>query len=74
MTMEAFARLPATAKVQPTAFKASVPERKLDELQQLLKLSKVGKPTYENTQQDGKYGITSEWLTKAKNQWEKFDW
>ncbi|XXG96447.1 hypothetical protein Hte_002730 [Hypoxylon texense] len=72
--MAAFARLPTAAKTQPTPFIASTPESDLNEFRVLLKLSKIGKETYENTQQDRKYGITSDWLAKAKTQWEKFDW
>ncbi len=72
--MAAFAKLPATAKTQPTPFTASTPESELNEFKELLKLSKVGKETYESTQKDRKYGITSDWLAEAKTQWEKFDW
>ncbi|KAH8822004.1 Alpha/Beta hydrolase protein [Xylogone sp. PMI_703] len=69
--------IPKAAKSQPSPYRVSVPEDKLVELKQLLKLSKIGPPTYENLHADplvGKFGLTREWLINAKSEWEAFDW
>ncbi|KII87369.1 hypothetical protein PLICRDRAFT_252879 [Plicaturopsis crispa FD-325 SS-3] len=73
----AFNKIPnsSTRTIQPTPFKLAVPDLKLDEFKTLLKLTKVAGPTYEGSQQDRKYGVTTEWVQNAKNTWEtKFDW
>ncbi|KII87364.1 hypothetical protein PLICRDRAFT_112525 [Plicaturopsis crispa FD-325 SS-3] len=73
----AFNKIPEspTRTLQPTPFKLAVPESKLDELKTLLKLTKVAGPTYEGSQHDRKYGVTTEWVQNAKDVWEsKFDW
>ncbi|KAI8625408.1 Alpha/Beta hydrolase protein [Xylariaceae sp. FL1651] len=69
-----FATVPLKAVIKPEPFTVSIPEVLLSEFKQLLKLSKVGPVTYEGLQQDRKYGITTEWLKDAKEQWESFDW
>jgi microsomal epoxide hydrolase len=69
-----FATLPATARSQPTHFHVSIPDKQLDEFRQLLKLSKIGPKTFETEQDDGRFGITRDWLVEAKAQWELFNW
>ncbi|KII87377.1 hypothetical protein PLICRDRAFT_43010 [Plicaturopsis crispa FD-325 SS-3] len=73
----AFNKIPdsPTRTIQPTPFKLTVPDAKLDELKTLLKLTKVAGPTFEGSQQDRKYGVTTEWVQGAKDHWEnRFDW
>ncbi|KAJ7645429.1 Alpha/Beta hydrolase protein [Mycena polygramma] len=74
MTAMSFTKLPATAKSTPTPFKVAVPDAAIDELQTLLKLAKVAPPTYESLRPDAKFGVTTDWIQKAKNEWANFDW
>ncbi|KAJ5289069.1 hypothetical protein N7478_002099 [Penicillium angulare] len=64
-----YATLPSTAKVEPTPFIVSVPKQQLDELETLIKLSKLAPHTYENSQLDARYGVTTDWLVAMKDQW-----
>ena len=70
-----YSQLPAKVKVKPSPFKAETSEEKLSELKQLIKLSPIGPAVYENQQEDRKWGMTREWLSKAKEHWgSTFDW
>jgi microsomal epoxide hydrolase len=70
-----FSTVPPKALQKPTTFTVSIPETQLSEIRTLLELSKIPSPTYESIQEDGRYGITHKWLTKAKERWlHKFDW
>lgn len=69
-----FSQVPSGAKILPSPFHIHVPDEQLEELQLLIKLSKIAPPTYESVQQDRKYGITTEWLTNAREAWRTFDW
>lgn len=73
--MSDFSKLPSNAKVQPKPFKAQIDQDAIQEFKQLLKLSKIGPAVYENQQQDRRFGMTREWLEKAKKHWETdYDW
>jgi microsomal epoxide hydrolase len=69
-----YTKLPAGVKVKPQPFKVNIAEEKLSEMRQLVKLSKLPPPTYESTQEDGRYGVTTQWLKEAKDAWLDFDW
>ncbi|KAL1982328.1 hypothetical protein VTN96DRAFT_1422 [Rasamsonia emersonii] len=69
-----FGTVPSGARNAPTPFKASIPDERIKEMQILVRLSKIAPETYEGSQQDRKYGITTEWLSSAKDQWKKLDW
>jgi microsomal epoxide hydrolase len=74
-----FTTLPPDASLSPKPFKAYVPDCQLSDFHQLLKLSKVGPQTYENSTADVKdftsFGITRSWLVETKEYWEtKYDW
>lgn len=72
-----FTRFPTsrTTTIQPKPFKVDVPEETLQELKDLLKLSKLAPETYESTREDGSFGITSKWIREAKEKWlNDFDW
>ncbi|THC96524.1 hypothetical protein EYZ11_004023 [Aspergillus tanneri] len=70
-----FSKLPAAATIAPTPFTSSIPQDQLDDLRTLLKLSKIAPPTYENTQTDRRFGVTSDWLTTVREKWlNDFDW
>ncbi|KAJ5624140.1 Alpha/Beta hydrolase protein [Penicillium lagena] len=64
-----FSTLPSTARVSLTPFKAEIPKAKLSELKQLIEVSKLAPRTYENSQTDGRYGITTDWLVAMREQW-----
>ncbi|KAL2816210.1 Alpha/Beta hydrolase protein [Aspergillus cavernicola] len=52
-----------------------VPEKDLSELQQLLNLSKIGPTTWWNQHNDVRFGVSREWLSKAKETWlSSFNW
>lgn len=77
--MSTFASLPAKATLQPKLFRAHVPDQALSDFKQLLKLSKIGPQTYENSVADVKdftsFGISRDWLAETKSYWEaKYDW
>lgn len=66
---------PPNATIKVTPFKVAIPDEALEELQTLLKYSKLGPVTYESVQQDRKYGVTHDWLRNAKDTWQnKFNW
>ena len=73
--MAGFGTLPQAATLEPSPFHASASEAELADFKQLLRLSKVGPQTYENLQEDGRFGVTHKWMTEAKQYWqEKYDW
>ena len=73
--MADYGKIPSGATLDVKPFKAHVDEEKLQQFKQLLKLSPIGPAVFENTNAGRRYGITREWLEKAKNVWEnEFDW
>lgn len=73
--MSDYSKLPAGATLAVQPFTAHAPEEKVQHSRQLLELSPVGPAVYENTQHGRAYGITRDWLTKAKEKWLRdFDW
>ena len=69
-----FSALPQNAKhIEP--FKLSIADKDISDLQQLLRLSRIPSPSFENTQDDRRYGVTVNWLAQAKDYWLKqFNW
>ncbi|KAF5004521.1 hypothetical protein FDECE_8988 [Fusarium decemcellulare] len=67
--------IPAGVQLQLERFQLRISEEKVDDFKQLLRLSKLAPKTYESLQPDGKFGITHDWISKAKEYWEnKYDW
>ena len=64
-----FSTLPSTARVTPTPFEVAIPKDRLTEMETLIKLAKLAPPTYENTQTDCRYGITTHWLVTMRELW-----
>lgn len=65
--------LPASATLSPTPFKIAVPQKDLDELDALLRLSKLPPATYEGSLKQ--FGVTNAWMKEMKAYWESsFDW
>ncbi|PVI04035.1 epoxide hydrolase-like protein [Periconia macrospinosa] len=63
--------IPASAK----PFTLNVPDKDLQELRQLLQLSKVPPVTWESLQEDRRFGVTHKWITETKDYWlNKYDW
>lgn len=74
-TMADYGKVPSNAQIQPTPFKSAIPEEKLAEFKQLIKLSPIGPATYENQQADRRWGMNRQWLVDAKKYWEsEYDW
>jgi microsomal epoxide hydrolase len=69
-----FAQLPESVKTPPKPFKLEIPEENLRSFKELLRLSRTGPKTFENQQEDGRFGVSQAWLENAKTEWEKFDW
>jgi microsomal epoxide hydrolase len=64
-----FSTLPSTAKTSITPFKLAVPKAKLVELETLLKVAKFAPHTYENSQTDRRYGVSTDWLVTMRDLW-----
>lgn len=73
--MADYSFLPPGATLQPKPFKAHVPEEKLQQLKDLVRISPIAAPTFENTNAGRHFGMEREWLANAKEEWTtKFDW
>lgn len=73
--MTDYDNIPKNARLEPSRFKVHIPEQQLKDFKELLKLSKVGPKTFENLQEDRKWGISHSWLSETKTYWEKkFNW
>ncbi|KAJ3576919.1 hypothetical protein NPX13_g3550 [Xylaria arbuscula] len=61
------------ANLEPFIF--HVAEEEVVALKDLLRLSKIGPPTWWNQENDSQYGVSRQWLIEAKETWLKtFDW
>jgi hypothetical protein len=69
-----FSDLPNGSDGAIKPFKIETPKKVLDELKTLVQYSKIAVPTFENSQKDGKYGLSREWLESVKAKWADFDW
>ncbi|KAK6384931.1 hypothetical protein LTS17_002494 [Exophiala oligosperma] len=66
---------PHRPSIEVSPFTVKVPEAELTAFHNLLRLSKLGPRTYENTSANGKFGVTYDWMSKAKEHWQDvFDW
>ncbi|KAL3469130.1 Alpha/Beta hydrolase protein [Aspergillus californicus] len=70
-----FSTVPINTPCTPEPFTLHVPETDIDEFQQLLRLSKIGPPTWWNQHDNGQFGVSRDWLTQAKETWlSDFNW
>lgn len=69
-----FGKLPATARVEPIPFKIAVPKDRLRDMETLIKLAKLAPHTYENSQTDYRYGVTTDWLVTMRDLWLRYKW
>lgn len=67
---------PFSGTLEARPFQVSVPEETLVEFKQLLKLSKIGPATFQNTTKASpEYGVSRAWTEDAKEHWLKnYDW
>lgn len=77
MSAEEFAKFPypvATgAHIKP--YKIAIPEPEVDRLRLLLDSCPIADANWENSQEDGRFGVTRDWLIEAAEHWRhKYDW
>ncbi|KAL2863276.1 epoxide hydrolase family protein [Aspergillus lucknowensis] len=76
--MAAFNTLPRDIPNRPQPFTLHVPESDFDDFKALIRLSKIGPKTWWNQHtDDGRFGISRDWLARAKETWlspESFNW
>lgn len=70
----AFNNVPAGAPGKPIPFSLHIPDQALADFRSLLQLSRIGPSTWYTEKQDGRFGISRDWLTRAKEAWLQFDW
>ena len=65
---------PTTASgIEPYTIK--IPASTVQNLQKLVELAPIAQPTWENQQEDRKWGLNRNWIVEAKKHWtEKFKW
>lgn len=64
-----FSTPPSTTTASLTPFKVTIPKAQLGELETLIKIAKLAPHTYENSQTDRRYGVTTDWLVTMRDQW-----
>jgi microsomal epoxide hydrolase len=73
--MSNYNRLPASATGNFENFEVHVPEDKLTQFKDLIRISPIGPVTYENQRATRDFGVSRSWLVEAKKNWETtFDW
>ncbi|ETI25700.1 hypothetical protein G647_02474 [Cladophialophora carrionii CBS 160.54] len=76
--MSGYDTIPQGANIQVDKFTLSIPDQELQDFKDLLRLSKLAPKTYENLHanaKDGKFGVSHEWMSKAKDFWlNEYDW
>ena len=70
-----YSRIPQGASLQPRPFQVYVPEAQLENFATLVSLANLGPQTYENQQDDRRFGIPYKWLSNAVRVWRtEYDW
>ncbi|KAI9757712.1 MAG: hypothetical protein M4579_003337 [Chaenotheca gracillima] len=70
-----FNKVPASSTLQLTPFQSKIPDSQVEELKTLVKFGKLAPRTYESSHDNRLWGITSDWIAAAKEQWlNEFDW
>lgn len=69
-----YCTIPTAAIKQPKPFVVRHTDEQLRDFKTAIESAKLGPTTYENLQQDRKYGVTSQWLREAVEAWKEFDW
>jgi microsomal epoxide hydrolase len=70
-----YSKFPKGATLPATPFIAAIPEGELARLKSLISPATFGPETFENLQEDGKFGISHKWLSSAVRTWQRdYDW
>jgi hypothetical protein len=72
-----FGKLPSTAASNIEEYNLHIPDSDIRHMQDLLKLTPIASPIYENSLPDGdrRLGLRRDWLVEAKQVWESdFNW
>ena len=72
-----FGELPSNAASNIEAYNLHIPDSEIKHMRDLLRLSPVASPVYENSLPDGDrhLGLRRDWLAEAKRVWETdFEW
>lgn len=74
--MAGYDNIPRGANVKVDKFLLSISDEEISDFKTLLRLSKLAPQTYENLHaDDGKFGVSHEWMSKAKEYWlNEYDW
>ncbi|KAH7133922.1 Alpha/Beta hydrolase protein [Dactylonectria macrodidyma] len=73
--MSAYSTLPRPISIEASKYRVETAPQDLQALLNLVRNSKLGPRTFENSQANGQYGLTYEWMSQAKSYWEtSFDW
>ncbi|EXJ53373.1 uncharacterized protein A1O5_13362 [Cladophialophora psammophila CBS 110553] len=63
------------AKANLKPYRIAVPQEEIAKLRLLLEDYSIAAPNWENSQADGRFGVTRQWLTNAVDYWQKsYDW
>ncbi|KAF5707164.1 epoxide hydrolase [Fusarium mundagurra] len=69
-----YSTIPASALRQSKPFIVHHTDEQLRDFKIDIESAKLGPTTYENLQQDRKYGVTAQWLREAVVAWKTFNW
>jgi microsomal epoxide hydrolase len=73
--MPSYDTLPAAVIGQFEKFDVHIPDEKLSQFRVLIKNAPIGPVTWENQQEDRRFGVSRQWLIDAAKTWEEsFDW
>jgi microsomal epoxide hydrolase len=73
--MTGYDTLPTGATGQFERLNVNIPDEKLSQFKELIRIAPIGPVTWENQQTDGKFGVSRQWLVDAKQYWQdSFDW
>jgi hypothetical protein len=73
--MSVYDQLPTNISLEIAKYSVEMPETDIQDFMNVLRSAKLGPKTYENMRLDGEFGITYEWMSKAKAHWEtQFNW
>jgi hypothetical protein len=67
--MADYSKFPKKPKREISPFKCEIPDEQLQKMKQLIELTPIAPKTFENLREDGQYGVTRDWLIKAKKFW-----
>ncbi|KAM5345651.1 hypothetical protein ACJ41O_011512 [Fusarium nematophilum] len=66
---------PVAAEANLSPYKIAIPDKEIARLHLLLENSSIADENWENSQEDGRFGITRDWVVKAVDHWRnKYDW